>query len=62
MKKVYTPKWWDNGKRHIGYTDGVDTFCCEMQPSWFVKVPAMDYTGYFLKKDLRIIGNLGIKN
>ncbi len=50
--RVLTPAWWDK-KQHIGFTDGVDTYCCETQPSWFVRVPSVGYEGYFLKRDLK---------
>jgi len=39
----------------IGYTDNVETYCCEMTPSIFVWVPEFDYDGYFHKKDLTVV-------
>jgi len=52
--KVIMPKWWtETEKKVIGYTDKVDTYCCELLPSWFVEVPKFNYEGYFYKEDLK---------
>lgn len=51
-KVVLTPAWWDGGQRHIGYTDGVDTYCCSATRCWFVRVPSVGYEGYFNVSDL----------
>jgi hypothetical protein len=56
VKKVYMPEWWVQSKRKvIGYSDWVDTRCCALYPSVFVWVPAYDYSGYFQKKDLKLV-------
>lgn len=53
--KVLMPKWWTEGKKVFGYTDGVDTCACELMVSWFVRVPEYGYDGYFHKKDLEVM-------
>jgi len=50
--KVILPSWWTNGVTIYGWTDAVDTYCCELRPSWFVEVPEYDYSGYFFARDL----------
>lgn len=56
MLRVLMPAWWgDQGKQHIGLTDGMDTYCCSSVPCWFVEVPDCGYSGYFRKSDLTII-------
>ena len=55
MKKVLMPEWWSEGEKVYGFTDAEDTYCCELQPSWFVTVPAADYEGYFHVKDLNVV-------
>ena len=52
--KVKMPIWWDKDQP-IVYTDGIDTYCCDLSPSWFVRVPMFDYSGYFHKEDLEVI-------
>jgi hypothetical protein len=50
MKKVMTP--WG-----VGFSECEDTYCCELQPSWFVEFPD-DPEGeghYFGTKDCTII-------
>jgi len=53
--KVIMPMWWSEKENVIGYTDNVETYCCEMTPSIFVWVPEFDYDGYFHKKDLTVV-------
>jgi hypothetical protein len=48
------PLWWTDGvKGIIGYTDGIETHCCSLSTSVFVRVPEYDYSGYFFSKDLK---------
>ena len=50
---VLMPDWWtDVDYPVLGFTDDMETYCCEMTPSIFVWVPQFDYSGYFHKKDL----------
>ncbi len=54
--KVLMPKFWTEiNEPVIGYTDGVDTYCCCLTPAWFVEVPEFEYSGYFNIKDLTVI-------
>ena len=55
--KVLMPRWWTRTHNDVvGYTDNVDTHCCDITPAVFVWVPEFDYSGYFHKKDLDYIG------
>ena len=56
MIKVKMPKWWTDVNHDVyGYTDAVDTYCCDLQAAWFVEVPEFEYSGYFQAKDLVIV-------
>jgi hypothetical protein len=46
---------WSPGVEYVGYSDGVDTHCCEATPSWFVEIPEVNYSGYFHKNDLKVL-------
>ena len=63
MQKVELPQWWTGYKRKrvFGFTDAVDTYCCELTASWFVTVPHFEYEGYFHVKDLKLIIEKGRK-
>ena len=52
MINVIMPEWWTDGKRVIGHTDGIATYCCSLTPAYFVNVPEYDYSGYFQVSDL----------
>ncbi len=52
---VVLPKWWNDGELAIGYTNMIDTYCCENVPCWYVIVPDYEYEGYFKKSDLTLI-------
>ena len=50
--KVIMPKWWTGGAVVYGWTDAIDTYCCDTRPAWFVDVPEYEYQGYFQVSDL----------
>ena len=52
---VLTPPWWDAGKRYIGFTDAVDSYCCSPAVCWYVVVPLLGYEGYFHRADLVLL-------
>ena len=63
MKTVLTPAFWDeHGKRYQGQTDGVDTYCCSAVPAWFVRIPSLDYEGYFNVSDLTVVRREEVKS
>ena len=39
-------------RRYKGYSDLIETFCCSAMPCYYVVFPAIDYEGYFEKKDV----------
>ena len=47
--KVIMPKWWTDGELVFGWTDAVDT---KYSGFWFVDVPELGCSGYFLARDL----------
>jgi hypothetical protein len=40
-------------KRYVGYSDLITTYCCSSQPTYFIKFPAIEYSGYFSIYDVR---------
>ena len=39
----------------IGTTDAIDTYCCELYPSWYVIFDGDNEGHYFHKKDLEVL-------
>ena len=60
---VLTPEWWDTeeGKWYLGKTDAVDTYCCCTVPAWFVRIPQIDYEGYFNVSDLTVVRKIVVR-
>jgi hypothetical protein len=47
----------EDGEYVEGITDGLDTYCCETTPSWFVIIPQWQYSGYFRPSNLTIVAH-----
>lgn len=55
MMKVQLPTWFTDGVKEYGYTDGVTTYCCSSEKSWYVECED-GYSGYFRETDLHMVG------
>jgi len=40
-------------KRYKGFSDLIVTYCCSATPCYFVVFPAIEYEGYFERKDVK---------